>query len=195
MIKSKYILVLFFLSFFSCSEYTPRPKGYPRVVKKSEKPILFEYQKFSLLYSDMAKIDEVETETKSEFWFNISYPEYNAIIYCTYMPITRKSLSKALDDSYQLAYSHALKADGITQTIFIDSSHNKSSAIYDIKGSVAVPVQFYITDSISNFLRGSLYFDQVVKADSIASVTQSIRQDILQLIQSLEWKKSKSIKK
>jgi len=176
------------LMFLSCSEYTPRPEGYSRFVRPQFSYLQFDHSAFSFSYTDDSEIDEAKKEDNAGYWFNILYPQYNAIVYCTYIPVTKTSLPKALDDSYQLAYSHVSKADGISQMQYVDSVENKTGIVYDIKGSVAVPVQFYITDNATNFLRGSLYFDQNVKADSVAPIVSYIRGDIVYMMESLKWK-------
>ena len=98
-------------------------------------------------------------------------------------------MRELLEDSYQLAYSHATKANGIEQTIIRDSLNNTAGTLYDIKGSVAVPIQFFTTDSIQNFFRGSLYYNQIVNPDSVAPITHFLRDDIIQLMESMKWTK------
>jgi gliding motility-associated lipoprotein GldD len=178
--------------FISCNEYTPKPVGYPRINRPEAGVVRFEHAAFSFLYLANARIEEVKKNNESGFWFNITYPEYDAILYCTYLPVEKKKLSGVLEDSYQLAYSQALKANGIQQSQYTDSLHHISGIIYDIRGPVASPVQFYLTDNVSNFLRGSLYFNRRVNSDSIASVIEFLREDIITLMESLEWKNKKT---
>jgi gliding motility-associated lipoprotein GldD len=59
---------------------------------------------------------------------------------------------------------------------------------YRVKGNAASSVQFYITDSVKNFLRGSLYFYAVPNPDSIAPVLSFIDKDVSHLIDSFEWR-------
>ena len=188
-------IILFFLPcyfvFPSCAEYTPKPLGYPRIERSVGTIQKYENSKFSFSYSQAAQIIPQMSAQKEEIWFNISYPEYNAILYCTYIPVNKATFRKALDDSYRLAYSHASKADGILQEQFENEERKTSGLIYDIKGSVAVPIQFFVTDSIANFLRGSLYYNEVMNVDSVAPVTQFLRDDIKLIIESLEWKNHK----
>jgi len=60
--------------------------------------------------------------------------------------------------------------------------------LYDLKGNTASSVQFYVTDSVKHFLRGSLYFEAVPDADSLAPVINFFRGDIVHLIETLKWK-------
>ncbi len=187
----RYSLCFLCLLFFSCNEYTPKPKGYLRLERKESGMAEYKDHQFSFQYPDIARIENVEGSPDNEKWFNIVYPQYNATIFCTYIPVTPETLRNALDDSYQLAYSHASIADAIKQVNFTNELHNTSGIIYEIKGSVATPIQFFVTDSLSNFFRGSLYYDQKVNKDSIAPVTQFIREDIIHLMESLEWGSTK----
>ena len=42
--------------------------------------------------------------------------------------------------------------------------------MYDLKGNTASSLQFFVTDSTRNFLRGSLYFNAEPNKDSLAPV-------------------------
>lgn len=179
------------VTLLSCNEYTPKPKGYRRVVRQPIEYIQFSNPKFSFLYPGDAYIEPLISEHKPEIWFNMHYREYNATLHCTYIPLLNQNLNKVLDDSYHLAYSHVSVAQGIAQTQFSDSLHHTFGIIYDIQGSVASPIQFYLTDNTSNFLRGSLYFDQIAKADSVVQIVSFIRNDIIHIMESLEWPKKK----
>ena len=93
-----------------------------------------------------------------------------------------------LEDSYRLAYSHVSVCYVISQSFISNDNLKTFATIYDIDGQVATPIQFFVTDSTSHFLRGSLYYNKSVKNDSVASTTKLIRDDILTLISSLRWK-------
>ena len=72
---------------------------------------------------------------------------------------------------------------------YINSNNRVYGIIYDLRGNTATAVQFFVTDSSSNFLRGSLYFDTEPDADSLAPVVDFFREDIIHLIESLKWEK------
>ncbi|MDR2950883.1 MAG: hypothetical protein LBV71_16975 [Prevotella sp.] len=185
--KMKVLYFIFMLFLISCNDYTPKPKGYSRIDKEAYKLMEFKGAKFSFLYPSNAKIEYLDSEDKSEIWFNIIYPNYNATIYCTYIPSGKQGISKMLDHSYRLAYVHTVKAESISQSQFSDLLGNPIALIYDIKGAVASPVQFYITDNTSNFMRGSLYFDNAINPDSISPVVTYLRDDIVNMIESFKW--------
>ncbi|MDR2954162.1 MAG: hypothetical protein LBV43_03685 [Prevotella sp.] len=180
------LTVLCFI-FISCNEYTPKPNAYPRIERQESGTDTFIYSNFSFLYPQVAKIERIKNEGDSKFWFNIAYLQYDATIHCTYLKLDRNSLPKMLDEAYHFAYDHASKAESISQIQYSDSLHKNTGILYDISGQVASPVQFYITDNVSNFIRGALYFNREVKMDSVSPVVQYIRQDIIKLMESVQW--------
>ena len=56
------------------------------------------------------------------------------------------------------------------------------------RNNAVLATQFYLTDSIEHFLRGSLYFKVVPNNDSLQPVIDFITDDVRHLIKSLEWK-------
>ena len=62
-------------------------------------------------------------------------------------------------------------------------------SLFMLDGESASPLQFMLTDSVSRFFRGALYYDCIPNADSLAPVTRYLKQDIVELIQSFKWKK------
>lgn len=183
------LFIIYVLSFTACNDYMPKPAGYPRIDRQRSEMQTFDSSRFSFLYPASVEIREVKKEAQSGYWFNLVYTEFDATIYCTYLPTNKTNLGQLLNESYHLAYSHASRADGIEQVQFADSLNHMCGIIYDIKGAVASPIQFYLTDNTSNFLRGSLYFNQTVRADSIVPVVKFIREDIVGIMKTLKWKR------
>lgn len=177
------------LFFYSCKNYTPKPVGNNRIERPIHNYKKYEFSDFEFQYSERTKIDTLMSVDQNGYWFNIIYPEYNAVIYCSYLPINKTTLSKALDDSYHLAYSHTIKANDINQIIYSNSTIG--GMIYQIEGAVATPLQFFVTDSMSNFLRGSLYYSSAVNTDSVAPITSFIEEDIRSLMQTIQFKNKK----
>lgn len=194
--KISILYIFLFLFMVSCSnDPVPKPKGYARIDRKSGvQEIKFDNPYFSFIHSSDAIVGYIKPIKETDVWFNIFYTDFNADIHCSYFPITKQTLAKTLEESYRLAYSHAVMADGIEQVLYSDSIHHTYGVIYNIKGNVASPLQFYMTDSVSNFLRGSLYFNEIVKQDSIAPVKEYLYRDIMQLMESLRWKTGQTSK-
>jgi len=75
------------------------------------------------------------------------------------------------DQSYDLNVKyHVSKADAIKENVVSNIDNKVYGIIYDLKGNTASAVEFYVTDSLSHYLRGSLYFASEPNADSLAPV-------------------------
>jgi gliding motility-associated lipoprotein GldD len=92
-----------------------------------------------------------------------------------------------VEDSRSLVYKHTIKADAIDESPVIRPEENVYGIIYDLRGNTASSLQFFLTDSIQNFIRGSLYFNTTPNSDSLAPVVGFIRKDIMHMIESFEW--------
>lgn len=174
----------------SCTQtYTPKPRGYFRIdfpAKEYQKfdstcPYIFEYPNYGRIEKDMNKSAE-------PCWINISFPKYKSKIHLSYKTI-HGNFTEYLEDSHTLAYKHAIKADAIDEYQVEFPEKKVYGIIYDIRGNAASSVQFYLTDSIKHFLRGSLYFESTPNKDSLAPAIDFFRKDVEKLINTLEWKK------
>lgn len=171
------------------NHYTPKPSGFFRIdTGANEYRNYDESGRFGFLYSDKASIEPLKTEKKGEEWFNINYPEFNARIYCSYMDIKPGDFDKAAEDSRTFVYRHAIKADNIDMKLFSNEEENVYGTLYLIDGNVASPIQFTLSDSVSYFFRGALYFNESTDRDSIAPVLDFIDKDIHELISSFRKK-------
>ena len=54
-------------------------------------------------------------------------------------------------------------------------------------GDTPSNIQYYITDSIKNFLSANLYFNSKPNYDSLLPYIHYIRNDIKKMIESFEW--------
>lgn len=183
------ITAVVFLLLVSCRDYTPRPVGYNRIEPPCQEMQHYSFPQFSFDFAACTRIDTLYSPVSSQYWFNIVYPRYSAVIHCTYLNINKDILSGAIEDSYQLAYSHRLKADRIEQSLYTNSDNKVSGIVYYIEGDVATPTQFFVTDSLRHFLRGSFYYSGKVDADSVAPITQLVRDDIRRMIATFAWQK------
>jgi gliding motility-associated lipoprotein GldD len=187
---TKYLAAASFFCILSgCgNDAVPKPRGYFRIdfppreyqLYQSDCPFIFEYPAYSSISYDTGK--------KSEpCWFNIEFPRYRAKIYISYITISG-NLPAILQESHEFAYSHSIKADAITEQPWLNPDKNVYGMLYDIKGNTASSVQFYVTDSTKNFLRGALYFAVTPSEDSLGPVIRHFREDIVHLIETLKWK-------
>lgn len=92
-----------------------------------------------------------------------------------------------------MVYKHTIKADAIHEKNYSNIVSKSFGKLYDIKGQSASAVQFYLTDSTNHFLRGSLYFYTHTNPDSLAPVIKYIRNDIMTIMETIEWVKTDGI--
>jgi gliding motility-associated lipoprotein GldD len=183
------VLVVLLLMSNSCKRvYTPRPRGYFRMDFPEKNYKLFRSDcKFSFEVPVYAKVAAVEEKFAEPCWYNINFSHYNASIYLTYKPL-HNDLAAHAEDVRTIAYKHIVKADDIIESIIGLPEKRVFGILYDIKGNTASSVNFFVTDSITGFLSGSLYFNSRPNEDSLAPAIDFFRKDILHLINSFEWK-------
>jgi gliding motility-associated lipoprotein GldD len=187
-----YILIAVF--FTSCSEvHTPKPRGYFRIHFPEK-----EYQRFSenypyeFDYPIYAKVIPYRGEQKEDYWINLVFPKFNAELNISYKQVNDTNLTLLLDHSWTFIEKHNVKADGVKDIWFHDNEKHVYGGVFEIKGNVASPMQFFLTDSTNHFFRAALYFLEKPNKDSIAPVFNFIKPDIIRLVESFNWKNLKS---
>jgi gliding motility-associated lipoprotein GldD len=169
----------------------PRPKGYNRidlpehsyVPLQEDHPYFFEYSAHAKILRDTFDLAEPD-------WIYVYYPTLGANVQITYKSIAKdpKKFQAYVNDAYKLAAKHQVKASGIEETV-IRTPHGKTASLFEIEGDVPSQFQFYMSDTTTHFFRGALYFRTSTKNDSLAPVIEYIKDDILHLINTLEWRK------
>lgn len=179
-----FILFIFLVS--ACSETAiPKPRGFHRIDVPEHTYQIFRSNDcpFEFNYSKQAVI----VPHDSACWLNIVYPKYKAIIHLSYAQLNNNLVEHA-ETSRNLVMEHIVKADDILEEYLQDDSSKVYGITYDFLGNTATNYQFYLTDSNKHFFRGALYFNMIPKADSIAPISNFIKEDIQHLIQSFNWK-------
>ena len=171
----------------ACVHYSPKPTGYYRIDLPEPAYRWQMFPAFDCCISEQAQIMAVPSSDDGDF-FNLVYPRWNAQIYCSYLLIKKNNLAELSEESRKFVYLHTLKADAIREQRFENAEHQIYGILYDIRGHVASPTQFVLTDSIRSFFRGALYFDNLPNPDSIAPVLEYINKDIQVLMESFRWK-------
>jgi hypothetical protein len=60
----------------------------------------------------------------------------------------------------------------------------------EFSGSAASPLHFYLTDSTDHFLKASVYYQSSVIPDSLAPITEFLREDLAMIINTLNFNKA-----
>ncbi len=173
----------------SCNRsYTPKPEGYIRIDFPEKNYVSYDEQEYySFEIPGYAVVEKDRSLLSEPGWINVVVPSLNGQVHLSYKPVDG-NLGAYIEDSRSLVYKHTVKAEGIEETPVIDREHNRFGMVYDLKGDVASAVQFFLTDSTTHFLRGSLYFNTSPNRDSLHPVIEFLRQDIMHMIETTEWK-------
>lgn len=178
----RFILILLIL-FMACEgEVLPKPKAYldlsyPNSSYQAltlERPYTFEVSALAIV------------KNASNNWLKLEYPTLRATLDLTYRPV-QNNLVELLQESEKLVFKHTVKADKISSKDFENPRERVYGTLYEITGNAASQLQFHLTDSTDNFLKGALYFKTRPNYDSVLPAVLYLKKDILRLFETLEW--------
>lgn len=180
----KYCLFVVAFTLFSCGDDAiPKPKGHLRLEYPNPK-----YEKYTTNCAYDFEVNE-SGEIKSENCsFEITYPKMKATIYLTHKSVNN-NIEVLLRDAQKLTYEHVIKADDILEQPFINTDKKVYGMFYQVGGNAATNAQFYVTDSVKNFVTGSVYFYAKPNYDSILPAAKYLQDDMRRIMETLEWKK------
>jgi len=170
----------------SCKEdVLPKPNAF--LALTYEHPEYQPYSSDSCAYVFMKNANAV-VRYKSDCSAVLEYPDLDAALYLTYRPVNN-NIKQLLTDAQKLTYEHVIKADNISEEKYLNDEYKVYGMFYDVAGNAASQSQFYVTDSLSHFITGSIYFNVKPNYDSILPAAAYMKDDIKHLMESLRWKK------
>lgn len=182
--SNKFYLFFVLICLACNNDYTPKPWGYSRVKLPEKSTTLFEN---SCPYSfQQPDYSDINFKYDNECWFDLEFIDFNGKVHMSYKNLNN-NLNEYTEDSRLLAYKHAQIAEAISEQVFVKDSSKVYGIVYTFEGHTATPMQFYLTDSLTHFVRGALYFNSA-QNDSITPIANFVKNDIYQLIESWEWK-------
>ncbi|KAA1245245.1 gliding motility lipoprotein GldD [Aquimarina sp. RZ0] len=179
-------LVIIFCLLISCGgETLPKPKGMLRLSYPTP-----DYEKFQTDCSYTFEKNKISKFQKPKYnrkcWYNLEYPDLKATVYISYHKI-HNNLDSLLRDAQNLTQEHFVKADAIKPKDFINTEDKIYGRIYTVSGNAASQSQFYVTDSTTHFLSGSVYFKVRPNYDSIQPAANYLHNDVLHLVETIKW--------
>lgn len=190
-------LFFFIACLLSCDSgdraVSPKPRMYPRIefppheynyLQKTDCGFSFRKSAHTMIAPRTRFFGQ---DLPSDCWFDLIYPDLNTTIHFTYYPIDEEhDYGSLVNESFKMAYEHSSIASAIgEEKVMIDGK--EAGMVFSLRGQVASPYQFFLTDTTDHFLRGSLYFNAHPNADSTAPVLDYLLVDIDTLIQSIKW--------
>lgn len=169
---------------------TPRPRGYFRIAlpdknyiqcSDSTLPYTMEIPDYSMLFQSSAP-------NAPSTWKDLFFGDFQATLYLSYNEITSDSLfAELVNQSWEMTEAHQQMSQAMKDTIILRPDAKVYGTVIELGGNAASLLQFYMTDSTKNFLRGSLYFYAVPNKDSLQPVVDYIKKDIFHLVETLQW--------
>ena len=171
------------------ANYLPKPRGYFRIdlpEKGYTKVDTIERYSFECPQYALVTPDPYSPNEKN--WINIEMPTFKGSIHLTHKNVN-DNLGEYLEDVHTMVVKHLQKANGVRDSLIVNEERLVYGMFIEMDGKgVATPMQFYLTDSTKNFVRGALYFNFLPNNDSMQPVINFIREDIDHMIETFEWK-------
>jgi gliding motility-associated lipoprotein GldD len=178
--------------FISCgTDYSPKPRAYFRIEFPEKKYQTYSGDcPYSFEFPEYAQVQPDSSRDSKPCWLNVNYPQFNGRIHLSYQPISSSTeFNQLTEDARTFAFKHTVKATAIDEGMISYPNEKVYGIYYSIDGNTASSVQFFLTDSTKNYLRGALYFNEQPRLDSIQPVLDFLKKDIDQMIKTFKWKK------
>jgi gliding motility-associated lipoprotein GldD len=185
--------ILAILLFAACSgnhDFSPKPRGYYRIIfpEKAYKPYTSNCP-FTFQYPKYAVIEPDKNPDAKPCWLNMQFPQFNGTLHLSYEHIrSQKEFNELVEDAHKLTFKHTIKATSIDQGAIYYPDRKVYGIYYTIDGNAASSLQFFLTDSAKNYIRGALYFNSEPRLDSIQPVLTFVKKDVDLMIKSFRWK-------
>jgi len=208
------VLVIMLFAFVACnSPYGTRKRGYFQIdfpersyqrFERPDFPYSFEYPSYARITQDSTYFDD---NPENKFWVNVDFPQFHGRIFLSYKEIGGRSLykikqpnstykdsfginefDKMVNDAFTLTNKNNVVSNSIRDSL-VETPLGLHGVFFRVGGNAATAKQFFLTDSVSHFLRGALYFDTTPNADSLKPVHDFLQKDLDHLINTLRWKK------
>lgn len=181
------------LSLAACTEDpVPKPRGYPRLDLPEQTyaawsgtcPFAAEVPPYALM---LDKPGTTQAMADTACFVTMRFPGQRASVFLTCRRI-QGDLRQLIEDAHAFKDKHEAMAARIRSERVDHDSARVFGTMFDVEGNVASPMVFYLTDSTTRFLYGSLYFDARPNADSLEPVTTRIREDLRHFARTLKWR-------
>lgn len=173
------------------NNYTPLPRAYFRIDLPEREFRDFDTTfPYRFTYPSYARVIPDARPNAEPYWADLWFPDFKGALHLSYKAITHPDeLNAFIEDNRTFVNRHIPKATGFQERVYTHEENRVFGILFQIHGKeAATPLQFYLTDSVNHFLRGSLYFNITPNNDSLAPVIDYLKEDIMVLIESLEWR-------
>jgi gliding motility-associated lipoprotein GldD len=181
-----------FLLLTSCGQEQitiPKPPTYLRLNLPNRKYVQFSDNcPYSFDVSTLFKVEKVKEKGLETCHKDIQLGSLNGIIHFSYIDMV-EPLSKYVNYSNDKVDEHKIKATSIEDVKILRPKDRVFGTFFELKGDVATPFQFYLTDSLSRFVSGVVYFNSVPNYDSLRPSIEYLKVDLMRMVNTFKWKK------
>ena len=151
----------------------------------------FTIPNYQSIKSDCFYSFDLNMNSKINFDLNcnakIEYEELKAELFISNIKMN-DNLDLIKNDFDQKIIDNSSKVSKITTSEFNDYQKKVYALYYSFIGDAPSNIQFYVTDSLSNFITGSLYFNSKPIYDSLLPSISYVKNDIKKIIETFKWK-------
>ena len=181
-------IAISFHRFFSSSSNSKdlRPYGFMRLTIPKDSSVELKLNNLNLPFNFIHSSNGYWIDKSELGWGDMFYPFCNGRIQITYKSING-NLSQLIDDAHKMTFKHSVVAEGIDQKNYVNSERNVNGMVFRIYGNTASSIQFFATDSISNFIRGAAYIYAQPNPDSLKPINEFLEQEVVNIMESIKW--------
>lgn len=188
----KLFLIVVTLILFSCSNDTiliPKPPTYLRLNLPKHSYTNFKGDcGYSFSAAKIFKIKPVYDQNKVKTCHqDIDLGPLNGVIHFSFIDM-KEPLATYVNFANDKVDEHKVKATAIDDTQLINKKNKVYGVLFELQGDVASPFQFYLTDSVSKFVSGVVYFNSKPNYDSLKPSLDYLKIDLLKLTNTFKWK-------
>lgn len=144
---------------------------------------------YSFELSDVYNYNPVFENGQRTCHLDINLGQLNGMMSFSYIEMERP-LKDYIDYALEKVEEHQVKADGINSDLHIIRPDARVfGTFFELKGDVASPFQFYLTDSTSRFVSAVVYFNARPNYDSLRPTLDYLKKDLVHLMNTFQWEK------
>ena len=187
--------IYFFGLVFSCENNfnLPKPDAYLRIEFNEPKYLNYEdlNSQIDFYYnSSSSSINQISSKS-----INLNYENLGMSLDLSFNKLSSENeVINYITDFNLLLDTHTKRSNGFLVKEFENVEYSTFGKIYEFKGDVASPIQFFITDNLKNFIQGAVNKEISSKYDSIYPSIQYIKNDILVFFESINLNKNHEAK-
>ena len=180
MIRNLFLLMFLLVGCYNDS-VIPKPNAF--LYKEFEKPI-YKIYKSNCGYS--FQTNDISTISSDECNLKINNKKLKSTIFITYIKIDN-NLNLIESDFNEKMNENSKNAFFVKSSEYVSEGNNIFAKYFSFSGDTPSNTHFFLTDSVSFYFSGSLFFDSKPHYDSLIPSINYMNQDIRKLIQSFSW--------